>query len=209
MWKSQCRIRVLCCSISARYIFFVYTLQGHQDYFLEMTFRGVATLRTIRIMRAMRLEHRWTLLRFEKMQLGFTPPPRMPSWQMTGFFRDVTTEKCKNPGGDWNPGWGGEPQILRVKYPPPWKPNTKIRGLRMKTPRVDMVMCVLWFIKVWSISSGNCQIYFQFMGHSSRGRVVHIGFHLNRQQLVDHVGLKTMWISALVESMNSCELAEY
>jgi len=37
------------------YIFFVYTLQGHQDYFLEMTFRGVATLRTIRIMRAMRL----------------------------------------------------------------------------------------------------------------------------------------------------------
>jgi len=37
------------------YIFFAYTLQGHQDYFLEMTFRGIATLRTIRIMRAMRL----------------------------------------------------------------------------------------------------------------------------------------------------------
>ena len=54
--KSKGRIGFLCCSIVARYIFFVYTLQGHTDYFLEMTFRGIATLRTIRIMRAMRLK---------------------------------------------------------------------------------------------------------------------------------------------------------
>ena len=135
MWKSQCRIRILCCSISARYIFFVYTLQGHQDYFLEMTFRGVATLRTIRIMRAMRRFN--TVERFlglRRCNLDLPPHPGCHRGKWRVFFRDVTTEKCKNPGGDWNPGWGGEPQILRVKYPPPWKPNTKIRGLRMKTP---------------------------------------------------------------------------
>ena len=57
----------------------------------------------------------WSWRCFRRVVEGFYiisvyPPPRMPVTN-EGLVRDSLQKMVHNPGGDWNPGWGGGSNI--------------------------------------------------------------------------------------------------